>query len=72
MAYAGVDLKDETEHFIGDGGAAGGSLPDGIDRSKVQDFMNTEMLRAKILKYGKRIARIFKSRNERVLMFYIE
>jgi hypothetical protein len=58
MGYAGVDLKEETEHFMKDGDGPGGILPDGVDRSKVQDFMNTDMLRAKILKCGKFIARV--------------
>ena len=53
MGYAGVDLKEEAEHFMKDGDGSGGILPDGVDRSKVQDFMNTELLTKKILKYGK-------------------
>lgn len=52
MGYAGVDLKEEAEHFMKDGDGSGGILPDGVDRSKVQDFMNTELLTKKILKYG--------------------
>ncbi|KAI7907815.1 transcription initiation factor TFIID component TAF4 family-domain-containing protein [Cokeromyces recurvatus] len=54
MGYAGVDLKEEAEHFIKDGDSSG-ILPDGIDRSKAQDFMNTDMLREKILKYAKSV-----------------
>lgn len=53
MGYAGVDLKEETEHFMKDGDGVSGSLPDGIDRSRAQDFMNVDMLRDKILKHGK-------------------
>lgn len=53
MGYAGVDLKEEAEHFLKDGDGPGGILPDGVDRSKMQDFMNTELLTSKILKYGK-------------------
>jgi hypothetical protein len=53
MGYAGVDLKEEAEHFTKDGDAPSGSLPDGVDRSKVQDFMNSEMLKEKLLKIGK-------------------
>ncbi|GAN04832.1 hypothetical protein MAM1_0074d04297 [Mucor ambiguus] len=53
MGYAGVDLKEEAEHFMKDGDGSGGILPDGVDRSKVQDFMNTELLTKKILKYAK-------------------
>lgn len=53
MGYAGVDLKEEAEHFLKDGDGSGGILPDGVDRSKMQDFMNTELLMSKILKYGK-------------------
>lgn len=52
MGYAGVDLKEEAEHFLKDGDGPGGILPDGVDRSKMQDFMNTELLTSKILKYG--------------------
>lgn len=53
MGYAGVDLREETEHFMKDGDGVSGSLPDGIDRSRSQDFMNIDMLRDKILKHGK-------------------
>lgn len=51
MGYAGVDLKEEAEHFMKED-ASGTVLPDGIDRSKFQDFMNPAMLRDRILKYG--------------------
>lgn len=53
MGYAGVDLKEEVEHFLRDGEAPGGFLPDGIDRSKTQEFMNTDLLRERVLKLGK-------------------
>ncbi|CEP10187.1 hypothetical protein [Parasitella parasitica] len=53
MGYAGVDLKEETEHFLKDGDGPGGVLPDGVDRSRIQDFMNTELLTSKLLKYAK-------------------
>ncbi|KAI9483491.1 MAG: transcription initiation factor TFIID component TAF4 family-domain-containing protein [Benjaminiella poitrasii] len=53
MGYAGVDLKEEAEHFMKDGDAPNGMLPDGVDRSKTQDFMNTDLLREKILKQAK-------------------
>ncbi|PHZ11388.1 uncharacterized protein RHIMIDRAFT_238821 [Rhizopus microsporus ATCC 52813] len=52
MGYAGVDLKEEAEHFMKED-ASGTVLPDGIDRSKFQDFMNPAMLRDRILKYAK-------------------
>ncbi|KAG0173261.1 hypothetical protein DFQ28_011172 [Apophysomyces sp. BC1034] len=53
MGYAGVDLKEEAEHFIKDGETPGGVLPDGVDRSKTQDFMNPGMLRDTVLKLAK-------------------
>lgn len=53
MGYAGVDLKEEAEHFMKDQDVPTGILPDGIDRSKMQDFMNTDMLTDRILKHGK-------------------
>ncbi|KAI8384521.1 transcription initiation factor TFIID component TAF4 family-domain-containing protein [Radiomyces spectabilis] len=56
MGYAGVDLKEEVEHFLKDGDAIGGVLPDGIDRSKMQDFMNTDMLRDIVLRHAKTVA----------------
>ncbi|KAI8881373.1 hypothetical protein K501DRAFT_334726, partial [Backusella circina FSU 941] len=55
MGYAGVDLKEEAEHFTKDGDAPSGSLPDGVDRSKIQDFMNSEMLKEKLLKIASRL-----------------
>lgn len=57
MGYAGVDLKEEAEHFMKED-MAGTVLPDGMDRSKFQDFMNPTMLKDKILKYGKLIVHI--------------
>lgn len=65
MGYAGVDLKEEAEHFLKDGDGSGGVLPDGVDRSKVQDFMNTDLLTKKILKYGKFIS-VCERESERV------
>ncbi|KAI7869026.1 transcription initiation factor TFIID component TAF4 family-domain-containing protein [Spinellus fusiger] len=56
MGYAGVDLKEEVEHFLKDGEMVGGSLPDGIDRSKMQDFMNPDMLKNIVLKMAKPLA----------------
>lgn len=53
MGYAGVDLKEEAEHFMREEENIANLLPDGVDRSKVQDFMNTDMLRTKVLNYGK-------------------
>lgn len=53
MGYAGVDLKEEVEHFLRDGEMPAGYLPDGVDRSKSQEFMNTDMLRDRVLKLGK-------------------
>ncbi|KAI9282297.1 transcription initiation factor TFIID component TAF4 family-domain-containing protein [Sporodiniella umbellata] len=50
MGYAGVDLKEEAEHFAKED-LSGTVLPDGMDRSKFQDFMNPNMLKDKILKY---------------------
>ncbi|KAI8974979.1 hypothetical protein BDB01DRAFT_805587 [Pilobolus umbonatus] len=55
MGYAGVDLKEEAEHFLKDGDGASGILPDGIDRSKSQDFMNVDMLKDRIMKYAKTV-----------------
>ncbi|KAI9254135.1 hypothetical protein EDC94DRAFT_618959 [Helicostylum pulchrum] len=55
MGYAGVDLKEEAEHFMKDQDVPSGVLPDGIDRSKMQDFMNTEMLTHRILMHAKRV-----------------
>ncbi|KAG0766380.1 hypothetical protein G6F57_004084 [Rhizopus arrhizus] len=54
MGYAGVDLKEEAEHFMKED-MAGTVLPDGMDRSKFQDFMNPTMLKDKILKYAKSV-----------------
>lgn len=59
MGYAGVDLKEEAEHFMKDQDVPTGILPDGIDRSKMQDFMNVDMLTHRILKHGKREREIF-------------
>ncbi|KAF7727271.1 hypothetical protein EC973_007787 [Apophysomyces ossiformis] len=53
MGYAGVDLKEEVEHILKDGDASTGILPDGVDRSKTQDFMNPDMLRETVLKLAK-------------------
>ncbi|KAI7876306.1 uncharacterized protein EV154DRAFT_526084 [Mucor mucedo] len=55
MGYAGVDLKEEAEHFMKDQDVPTGILPDGIDRSKMQDFMNTDMLTDRILRHAKRV-----------------
>ncbi|KAL0074198.1 transcription initiation factor TFIID component TAF4 family-domain-containing protein, partial [Phycomyces blakesleeanus] len=38
---------------INDGEMVGGSLPDGVDRSKMQDFMNPDMLRDTVMKMAK-------------------
>ncbi|KAI8975698.1 transcription initiation factor TFIID component TAF4 family-domain-containing protein [Mycotypha africana] len=51
MGYAGVDLREEAEHFVREGQDT--SLPDGIDRSRYQDFMNIDMLRERLLGYAK-------------------
>ncbi|KAI8365859.1 transcription initiation factor TFIID component TAF4 family-domain-containing protein [Choanephora cucurbitarum] len=55
MGYAGVDLKEEAEHFMREEENIANLLPDGVDRSKVQDFMNTDMLRTKVLSYAKHV-----------------
>lgn len=49
MGYAGVDLREEAEHFLKEGDGTGAILPDGVDRSKIQDFMNSDMLRSRVL-----------------------
>ncbi|KAI7881078.1 hypothetical protein K492DRAFT_187241 [Lichtheimia hyalospora FSU 10163] len=49
MGYAGVDLREEAEHFLKEGDGTGAILPDGVDRSKIQDFMNGDMLRSRVL-----------------------
>lgn len=54
MGYAGVDLKEEAEHFMKDGGDSTGMLSaDGIDRSKTQDFMNGRLLQQVVDKLAK-------------------
>ncbi|KAI9278492.1 transcription initiation factor TFIID component TAF4 family-domain-containing protein [Phascolomyces articulosus] len=53
MGYAGVDLKEEEQHFMKDGEAVGGILPDGVDRSKTQEFMNSELLKERVLELAK-------------------
>ncbi|CDH52823.1 hypothetical protein RO3G_15633 [Lichtheimia corymbifera JMRC:FSU:9682] len=49
MGYAGVDLREEAEHFLKEGDGTGAILPDGVDRSKIQDFMNGDLLRSRVL-----------------------
>lgn len=40
-----------------EGDSIGGMLPDGIDRSKTQEFMNTELLRERVLSIGMHVAK---------------
>ncbi|CAO3591950.1 unnamed protein product [Absidia cylindrospora] len=57
MGYAGVDLKEEVEHFMKDGGDTVGGIPvDGVDRSKSQDFMNGRLLQQVVTKLAKPLA----------------
>jgi hypothetical protein len=54
MGYAGVDLKEEAEHFMKDGGDSTGMLSaDGVDRSKTQNFMNGRLLQQVVDKLAK-------------------
>ncbi|KAI7853813.1 transcription initiation factor TFIID component TAF4 family-domain-containing protein [Circinella umbellata] len=53
MGYAGVDLREEEQHFMKDGETPGGVLPDGVDRSKTQEFMNSELLKERVLELAK-------------------
>ncbi|KAI9496379.1 transcription initiation factor TFIID component TAF4 family-domain-containing protein [Zychaea mexicana] len=56
MGYAGVDLREEEQHFMKDGEMTGGVLPDGVDRSKTQEFMNPELLKERVLELAKPFA----------------
>ncbi|KAI8093182.1 transcription initiation factor TFIID component TAF4 family-domain-containing protein [Halteromyces radiatus] len=57
MGYAGVDLKEEVEHFMKDGGdGTSGLSVDGVDRSKSQDFMNGQLLQQMVNKLARPLA----------------
>ncbi|KAH8551774.1 transcription initiation factor TFIID component TAF4 family-domain-containing protein [Umbelopsis sp. PMI_123] len=45
MGYAGVDLKEEAEQSLSHGDSATGTMTDGIDRTKLQQFINMAMLK---------------------------
>ncbi|KAI9283507.1 transcription initiation factor TFIID component TAF4 family-domain-containing protein [Umbelopsis sp. AD052] len=45
MGYAGVDLKEEAEQSLSHGDSAGSTMTDGIDRTKLQNFINMTMLK---------------------------
>jgi hypothetical protein len=55
MGYAGVDLKEEAEHFLKDGGESS-SHADGVDRSKSQDFMNGRLLQHMVTRLAQPLA----------------
>lgn len=55
MGYAGVDLKEEAEHFLKDGGESS-SHADGVDRSKSQDFMNGRLLQLMVTRLAQPLA----------------
>ncbi|RUS17487.1 transcription initiation factor TFIID component TAF4 family-domain-containing protein, partial [Endogone sp. FLAS-F59071] len=45
MQYAGVDLKEESDRILQDADVSMTSIPDGVDRSRMQDFLNLHILR---------------------------
>ncbi|KAG2178412.1 hypothetical protein INT44_001564 [Umbelopsis vinacea] len=45
MGYAGVDLKEEAEQSLSHGDSAGSTMTDGIDRTKLQNFINMTILK---------------------------
>ncbi|KAI8334323.1 transcription initiation factor TFIID component TAF4 family-domain-containing protein [Chlamydoabsidia padenii] len=53
MGYAGVDLKEEAEHFIMKDGGGDTLTTDSVDRSKSQDFMNARLLQQVVDKLAK-------------------
>ncbi|ORX56934.1 TAF4-domain-containing protein [Hesseltinella vesiculosa] len=53
MGYAGVDLKEETEHFMKQGDAWTGVPMNVVDQSKAQDFINSSRLQQRMLSMAK-------------------
>lgn len=55
MGYVGVDLKEESDNIMrdNDGYSKSGGGADGQDRTRIQNFVNATLLKAKMERIGK-------------------